>query len=246
MGFYQKKGKMYNRYKADIAHGKTQGKVPIFLKLIKKYSDNNLKALDLGCGSGELAIQLAPNFKEIIGVDYVPEYIKTAEKDRKKFNLKNIGFIQGDARNLIFKNNTFDIVYSSRGPLSADYDFMKESLRVLKKGGLLIEETIGEKDKLEVKKIFGRGQNYPLRDKKVDAVKSLLKSGRAFLLFSKEYIYHTSFRIEEVIKLLERTPIIEDFNVKKDKELLKKLEKQLKTDKGIILSSHRLHWVARK
>ncbi len=246
MGFYQEKGRKYKRYKANIHHGKHQGEVPNFLKLIKKYSGNNLKALDLGCGSGELTIQLASSFKEIIGVDYTPEYIETAEKDRKKYNIENIKFIKGDAQNLPFKDDAFDIIYSSRGPLSADYNFMKESLRVLKKGGLLIEETIGENDKLEIKKIFGRGQNYPSKENKIEAVKDLLKLGGAVLLFSKEYTYYTSFKIEEVIELLERAPIIEDFNAEKDKELLKKLEEQLKTTRGIILSSHRLHWVAKK
>ena len=246
MGFYQDKGRKYKRYKANILHGKHQGEVPNFLKLIKKYSGKNLKALDLGCGSGELTIQLSSSFKEIIGIDYTLEYIETAEKDRKKYKIENIKFIRADAKHLPFKDDAFDLVYSSRGPLSADYDFMKESLRILKKGGLLIEETIGENDKLEIKKIFKRGQNYPPKEKKIDSVKALLKRGGALLLFSKEYLYYTPFQIEGVIELLQRAPIIENFNVKKDKELLKRLEEQLKTAKGIILSSHRLHWVAKK
>jgi len=246
MDFYKEKGKKYKRYQANIVHGRHKGNVPDFLKLIKKYSKKNLKALDLGCGSGELTIKLAHNFKEIIGVDFILEYLETAKKDKKRYKIKNIEFIRADAKNLPFDDETFDLIYSSRGPLSANYDFIKESLRVLKKGGLLIEETIGEKDKLEIKKIFGRGQNYPSKNKKMDSVKALLKKGKASLLLYKEYFYYTSFKVKGIIKLLQRAPIIEDFNLEKDKIFLKKIEEQLMTTEGIILSSHRLHWVAKK
>lgn len=246
MGFYQEKGKKYKKYQVNIVHGRHKGDVPDFLRLIKKYSKKNLRALDLGCGSGELTIKLAHNFKEIIGVDFISEYLETAKKDKRRHKIKNIEFIRADAKNLPFDDETFDLIYSSRGPLSADYDFIKESLRVLKKGGLLIEETIGEKDKLEIKKIFGRGQNYLLKNKRIDSIRAWLKKGKASLLLSKGYFYHTSFQIKGIIELLQRAPIIEDFNLEKDKIFLKKIEEQLMTSEGIILSSHRLHWVAKK
>jgi len=246
MEFYREKGKKYKRYKTDISHGKHIGEVPNFLKLVKKYSGKNLRALDLGCGSGELTLQLASSFKEIVGVDFISEYIKTAKKDKRKKKIKNVKFMNQNAKNLPFENNTFDLVYSSRGPLSADFNFLKESLRVLKKGGFLIEETIGENDKSEIKKIFGKGQNYPPKEKKIDSIKNLLNLERVSLVFSKEYIYYTPFKIKKLVELLQRAPIIEDFDIEKDDKFIEKIEKQLNTPKGIILSSHRLHWVAKK
>lgn len=246
MGFYQDKGKRYKRYRANISHGKNIGEVPNFIQLVKEYSGKNLKVLDIGCGSGELTLQLTSNFKEIVGIDFISEYISTAKKDKIKKRAKNIEFINGDAKDLPFENNTFDLVYSSRGLLSADFDFIKESIRVLKKGGFLIEETIGENDKLEIKKIFQRGQNYPPKEKKIESVKKLLILGKASLIFSKEYIYYTPYKINKLVELLQRAPIIEAFDIKEDSRFIKEIEKRLSTPKGIILSSHRLHWVAKK
>lgn len=146
-----------------------------------------------------------------------------------------------------FKNNVFDIIYCSRGPLSQNLKILSESFRVLKNGGIIIEETIGEKDKLELKRIFGRGQNFPVRKRRSDIIKKLLIETKAKLIFLKSFIFRQSFSgTRAVIELLERAPIIPKFDVKKDKETIIKLQEKLTTKKGIILSSHRLHWVARK
>ena len=65
--------------------------------------------------------------------------------------------------------------------------------------------------------------------------------------FLKSFIFWQSFSsTQAVIELLERAPIISEFDVKKDKKTIIKVQEQLTTKKGIILSSHRLHWVARK
>ena len=213
MSFYQNKGKQYKRYSANIPHGRSQGEVPNFFQLIKQFSGTTLKALNLGCGSAELTFQLVANFKEIIGIDFVQDYIATAIKDKIKKRKTNVEFINGDARNLPFEDNSFDLIYSSRGPLSADFSFMKESLRVLKNGGVLLEETIGKNDKLEIKNVFQRGQNYPPKERKIEGVKKLLVQGKSTLVFAKEYVYYTPFIINNLVKLLQRTPIIEDFDI---------------------------------
>ena len=145
-----------------------------------------------------------------------------------------------------FKNESFDVVLSSRGPLSSNINFIKESFRVLKKEGLMIEETIGEKDKIELKKIFGRGQNYPNPEIKLVSTKKLLKKTGMKFIGSKYFkFYQTYPSINDVIKILEKTPVIPDFNKEKDKLYLEKINKKLNKD-GIILSSHRLIWLAQK
>jgi ubiquinone/menaquinone biosynthesis C-methylase UbiE len=149
---------------------------------------------------------------------------------------------------LPFSDETFNAVYCSRGPLSANLDFMKEGYRVLKKGGYLIESTIGERDKLEVDEIFGRGQCYPPSEKTtLEKVRELLDKVGAKMVYSKYYFFKAAFpSIEDVIDLLDRAPIIPDFDRFKDKKSLDRIEKELKTKDGIVLSSHRLRWVARK
>jgi len=237
--FYEKKSKEFRKYKFDSFSEIVKGEKPNFPAILKKYSNKNFKVLDLGCGSGELTIEMAPYFKEIIGIDFCKEYIDSANK----IKVPNVKFIIADASKLPFKDESFDMIYSSRGPLSSQEKILIESLRVLKKKGLLIEETIGEKDKLELKKIFGRGQNYPIKKAKLKSIKEMLSKNGVNLLISKYYSYKKMYpTIEDVIELLNHAPIIPEFNEKKDKDKISKL----KSKKEIILGFHRLIWVGKK
>lgn|GEM_PF-551958 len=244
--FYKKSSKKFKKYEF---HGKGKlvtGEKPNFFEYLKKFANKTFRILDLGCGSGELTIKLSPFFKEIVGVDPFENYLETAEKQKKNSKIKNVIFKIADGKNLPFKNESFDIVFSSRGPLSANIGFIKESFRVLKRGGLMIEETIGEEDKIELKEIFRRGQNYPNPEIKLESVKRLLKQIGMKLVESKYFKFYQIYpSINDVIELLERAPIIPDFDKTKDKIYLEEVNKKLNT-KGIKLSSHRLIWVAKK
>jgi hypothetical protein len=52
--------------------------------------------------------------------------------------------------------------------------------------------------------------------------------------------------METIINTLERAPIIPDFDIKKDNDKIDIIRKRLSNTKEFILSSHRLHWIARK
>ncbi len=244
--FYRKNSKKFKRYEFHGQGRLVQGEQPNFFEYLKKYANKNSKALDLGCGSGELTLKLFPYFKEIIGVDPFEDYIKTAKQQKKNDNIKNVIFRIADGKKLPFKNGYFDIIFSSRGPLSADSDFMNEGSRVLKKGGIMFEETIGEKDKSELKNFFGRGQNYPTQETKLKSVKKLLKQSGMKLIESKYFLYYQVYSsIDEVIKILDRSPIIPHFDKIKDKIYTEKISKKF-SNKDIKLCSHRLHWMAKK
>lgn len=233
--FYEEKSKEYKKYEFKIDSELVEGQKPEFIELVKNYADVKAKVLDLGCGSGELTQEFGELFGEVIGVDAFEEYIKTAQKENKKVNVK---FLVADGKKLPFENSTFDIIISSRGPLSANEEFVTESKRVLKENGLMIEETIGEKDKLELKELLGRGQNYPINKRKIEQVTAIV----AKVIFSKEFIYYKEFDvIEKVVDLLEHAPIIPNFE-KNETNKLKQLEKEGK----IILSYHRLWWIGKK
>jgi 23S rRNA (guanine745-N1)-methyltransferase len=244
--FYQNNSKKFKKYEFSGLGKLVTGKKPNFFMYLKKFANKKFRALDLGCGSGELTLKLSPFFKEIIGIDPFEDYIKTARKQKKKTDIKNVIFKVADGKNLPFGDKNFDIVFSSRGPLSANKSFLRESFRVLKKEGLMIEETIGEKDKIELKKIFGRGQNYPILETKLKSVKRLLKQSGMTLIESEYFVFYQVYpSINDVIEILERTPIIPYFNRLKDKSYLEKINKKL-NNKSIKLSSHRLLWMAKK
>ncbi|MBU0570004.1 class I SAM-dependent methyltransferase [Patescibacteria group bacterium] len=244
--FYKKSSEKFKKYEFH-GHGKlVTGEKPNFFEYLKKFGNKNFKVLDLGCGSGELTLKLSPFFKEIVGIDPFDDYIKSAENLKRAIKVGNVIFKVADGKNLPFEDDYFDIVFSSRGPLSANIDFIRESFRVLKKGGLMIEETIGEKDKIELKKIFGRGQNYPNSETKLESVKELLAQSGMKLVESKYFKFYQAYSsINDVVEILERAPIIPDFDKTKDKAHLEEIDRKL-NGSGIKLSSHRLFWVAEK
>ena len=244
--FYKKNSKKFKKYEFHGRGRLVTGGKPNFFEYLNKFANKNFKVLDLGCGSGELTLKLSPFFKEIVGIDPFEDYIETAEKQKKENNIKNVVFEVADGKNLPFEDEYFDIVFSSRGPLSANIDFIKESFRVLKKEGLMLEETIGEKDKIELKKIFERGQNHPGQKTKLESVKKLLKQTGMKLVESKYFKFYQIYSsINDVVEILERAPIIPDFDKTKDKHYLEEVDKKLNNN-GITLSSHRLFWVAKK
>lgn len=245
-GFYKKSSKKFKKYEFHGQGRLVNGEKPNFFDYLKKFENKDFIVLDIGCGSGELTLKLSPFFKEIIGIDTFEDYIQTAQQEKEEENIKNVIFQVADGKNLTFEDEYFDIVFSSRGPLSANIDFMRESFRVLKKGGLMIEETIGEKDKIELKKIFGRGQGYPTQEKKLESVQKLLKQSGMKLVESKYFLFYQVYpSINEVIEILERAPIIPNFDKIKDKSHIEEINNKL--NKGCIkLSSHRLHWIAKK
>ncbi|MEK7159844.1 MAG: methyltransferase domain-containing protein [Patescibacteria group bacterium] len=244
--FYKKSSKKFKKYKFH-GHGKlVAGEKPNFFEYLKRFADKTFRVLDLGCGSGELTLKLSPFFKEIVGIDPFVDYIKSAEKLKKETDIKNVIFKVADGKNLPFEDEYFDIIFSSRSPLSANIDFMRESFRVLKKGGLMVEETIGEKDKIELKKIFGRGQGYPTQETKLESVQKLLKQSEMKLIESKYFMFYQVYpSINEVAEILERAPIIPGFDKTKDQSHLEEVNRKF-NNKGIKLSSHRLFWVAKK
>jgi ubiquinone/menaquinone biosynthesis C-methylase UbiE len=106
---------------------------------IKLFGTGN-KILDIGSGNGKLAFAMAEKKNEVIGLDISKVAITIAQKRLMKLNKQlQVVFKQGDARNLSFDDNTFDVIVSQDlvEHITED-DFkmhLKEVYRVLKPGG---------------------------------------------------------------------------------------------------------------
>jgi demethylmenaquinone methyltransferase/2-methoxy-6-polyprenyl-1,4-benzoquinol methylase len=122
------------------------------------------KVLDLCCGTGDLAInlaRLAENNVELVGVDYSPPMLEIATRKAKPLTGRaKISFTYGDATNLPFPDGYFDSIGISfafrnltyKNPLAQRH--IAEVLRVLSSGGrFVIVETSQPKAKL-VKKLY--------------------------------------------------------------------------------------------
>ena len=103
------------------------------------------KCLDVGCGSGALAIAVAKRNPraQVVGIDrWGKEYAsfnkQLCEGNAKAEGVTNTSFRQGDATHLDFPDETFDAVVSNYvyHNIPGDrQDYLLETLRTLKKGG---------------------------------------------------------------------------------------------------------------
>ena len=115
------------------------------------------KCLDVGCGSGALAIAVAKrNPKaEIIGVDrWGKEYASFSktlcENNAKAEGVRHVYFSQGDAMHLRFPDEAFDAVCSNyvyHNIPGNKQAYVLETLRTLKKGGTFAIHDIMSRSK---------------------------------------------------------------------------------------------------
>ena len=119
---------------------------------------NGLNILDVGCGLGGPCRMLADVYNcRTTGIDLSNEYIRTANKLSELVHLNNkTTFIQGNATELPFQDNSFDVVWTQHVQMNIPdkKKFYSEINRVLQKGGYFIFYDILKK---------GNGKvNYPM------------------------------------------------------------------------------------
>ena len=148
-------------------------------KIIKKSAlkrlkiKNNAKILDLCCGSGDLAFLIQEMYPdcEIIGVDFSTKMLEIAQEKNIKEKIK---FINANAQNLPFEDNSFDYIVSSFGLRNVHHidKVIFEIKRILKEKGQFLHIDFGEKNFFN--KIF-------------DLIVSIF--GKIFYKYSEHYDY---------------------------------------------------------
>ena len=102
--------------------------------------DRNAVILDVACGTGDLSIELQSHAKaKVIGTDFCRPML-TVAAEKNGANSLSIPYIESDAMNLGFANDSFDAVTIAFGlrNLSNFRDGLAELRRVLKPGGRLV------------------------------------------------------------------------------------------------------------
>jgi SAM-dependent methyltransferase len=105
-------------------------------------------ALDVGCGSGALALALAPVVRDVVGVDRVPELLALA-RDRAPANAT---FVEADATALPFESGEFDLAGTLRTlhHVARPELVVAEFTRVTRLGGrLLVVDQLAPLDPLD-------------------------------------------------------------------------------------------------
>ena len=126
--------------------------------------NTEFKGLDIGCGSGLATFMFAKKWTNasFIGVDYSSLQIRAARKNLSKRQLQNCSFDVGNAMNLSYDDDTFDIVCSvaSIKHWPDGTTGLSEILRVLKAGGkAFIGEVEREYDQQDMDR-FCNSLNY--------------------------------------------------------------------------------------
>jgi len=114
-----------------------------------------LRALDLCCGTGDVAFALADQEAEVTGLDFSEPMLAVARKRcagralaNPQSTIRNPQFLHGDAQQIPFPDESFDIVTVSYGlrNLSSWTRGLIEMWRVAKSGGRLLVLDFGKPD----------------------------------------------------------------------------------------------------
>lgn len=129
----------YNKFNEDKRLTTMHGQVEFLtaMKYIHKYIKKGDKVLDIGAGTGKYSISLYNEGYDITAIELVKHNLRVLQK-----NEPNIKASQGNALNLKFNDNTFDIVLLF-GPMYHLISFedkikaLNEAKRVTKPNGLI-------------------------------------------------------------------------------------------------------------
>ena len=106
------------------------------------------RALDLCCGTGDITFALARQGADVTGLDFSEKMLEVAQSrlTNVKPETKKLKFIQGDAGQIPFPDNSFDAVTMGYGlrNLPSWEAGLREMVRVAKPGGRIVVLDFGK------------------------------------------------------------------------------------------------------
>src|SRR5712671_590002 len=109
------------------------------LDLVVGGGRGSLDALDVGCGTGFLSLELARRGHRVTGVDFAPQMLAEARRKAASEQSLAVRFEEGDAEALQFSDASFDLVITRHvlWTLPHPEAAIDEWIRVLRPGGRL-------------------------------------------------------------------------------------------------------------
>lgn len=248
--FYDRMAKQFGGYAYRSNRAKYSSVYPdgnpeeIFKAKLLELAQPSALGLDIGCGDGKFAFDVAPRFRHLTGLDNSSGLIEIANQKLLELNVTNTDFVLGDASQMPFADSSFNVAFNRRGP-----SFYAEYARVLKPGGYYVEIGVANQDSADLMRVFGRGQVYDkmnisrLATDTAELARVGLKT-----IFAKDFFYDEYYdNRHEFEVFLSGVPIFEDFDATADRPLLEKYyAKFTEPDRRVKLSRHRVVYVAEK
>lgn len=159
------------------------------LKVVLQFAKPKSIVLDIGCGRGLLAMQIATLGLQVLGVDIHKDLIaKNNEEVKHRDLVGKCGFMFGSGLSIPFTDQSFDVVVDS-GFMHHLYDFelptyKKEILRCVKHSGIIVSLT------------FSHNTTMLLGNKPVSGETEFEKYGLHYKFYSKkdlEDFFHPEF-----------------------------------------------------
>jgi ubiquinone/menaquinone biosynthesis C-methylase UbiE len=107
---------------------------------LRRFLGPDARVLDIGCGTGRVMEHLAPWCREVHGIDISQRMVQGGRE--RLGHLAGVHFHHGNGYDLAgFEDGSFDVVYSivalQHMPRTVAYNYLLESHRVLRQGGVL-------------------------------------------------------------------------------------------------------------
>lgn len=156
-----------------IPRPETEELVKMACDIFSEFKHDKLKILDIGTGTGFIAISLAKFFteSEVIGIDILDKAVELSQENADLNSIKNVKFLKSD----LFENLSgmkFDFIISNPPYISeSDYFNLDDSVRIWESRQALVASDDGMEI---IKQILNGSKNY-LNDNKTLNLNNLPK-----------------------------------------------------------------------
>jgi demethylmenaquinone methyltransferase/2-methoxy-6-polyprenyl-1,4-benzoquinol methylase len=174
------------------------------MKTIRK--ENPSRVMDVGTGTGDLAVRIARELSKahVVGYDFSAPMLEEAKKKAKKHNLQNIEFIEGDAAEMPFEDNQYDVTGISFAFRNITFKnpntklYLQEIWRTLKPGGKFVIVESSQPNNRVVRYFFHLYLQYIVSG--IGGMLAKSKGAYHYLAYSAKNFYTR----EELTQLLEQ------------------------------------------
>ena len=139
--YWSLRAEEFSRFRLlDLASPMRTAWTKFFRQELPQRGDRPIRALDCGTGAGFFAFMLAELGCETTGIDYSHDMVQQAEQNAKLLHYPPVTFLQMDAQEMTFSDESFDFIVSRNmtWTVPAPEKVYQQWFRLLAPGGVVI------------------------------------------------------------------------------------------------------------